>query len=400
MRVRKLSGIKKLWWNSALFFDIALSCVVFWATRRLFLNQIYNQDQYVSDLAAHISAALAGDSYSVNSVFLRFFFRVGDYPAIAAYLSAVVVLTMWASAWMVRTLLQINAPKADVGLTKAFAISAPLVFLSSIYLPGRYDVFYYVAENHVTDFTQPWHNSTYLLMRLFSLVAMTLYFRIQSRYLKKYMWVEWGLFLLSLLATNAAKPNFYLAFAPAALCFFVYDLIKNKNLKPIIWFGIPFLLSLPVLLLQKSALYSGGEEEPSGIELSVRLLKQVIQDGIFVPYLVAGASFVALVTVLCIIHRAGKRSLWFGWTAFLISFGTRWLLLETGPRANHGNFAWGVKGTAFLLTAICLERLIGLRIKKKVSMNAYLAACALLVLMIGSGVVYFVKIYLGMSYLI
>lgn len=398
MRVRKLSGIRKLWWNSALFFDIALSCVVFWATRRLFLNQILCQ--FESDLPAHISAAMAGDYYSINSILLRLFNHIGGYSAIASYLSAVVVLTMWATAWMVKTLLRINDPDSKRTLTRLFAVTAPLVFLSSIYLPGRYGVFYYVAENHVTDFTQPWHNSTYLLMRLFSLVAMTLYFRIQSRYLKKYAWVEWSLFLLSLVAVNAAKPNFFLAFAPAALCFFAYDLIRSRKLKPIIWFGISFLLSLPVLLFQRSVLYSSGEEEQSGIELSTRLFKHVLQNRILLPHLVAGASFVVLVTALCVIHREGKRSLWLGWTAYLFSFLTRWFLFETGPRATHGNFAWGAKGMAFLLTAICLERLIDMKLKKKISMNAYLAACALLALMIGSGAVYFVKLYLGTSYLI
>ncbi len=401
MKRRSVPGFTDLWQNSAILFCIAISCVVFWAARKLFLNQILFPTDYPSDLPAHISAALVGDFYSINSPLLRLFHWLNGYSAIASYLSGIVVLTMWAGAWMIKTLLQINHPDANLDISRIFVVAAPLVFLCSIYLPGFYGVFYYVAENHVTDFTQPWHNSTYLLMRLFSLAAMTYYFKIQSGYLQKPLPTGWIAFLLSLTLVNAAKPNFFIAFAPAALCFFVYDLIKSGNLKRIVWFGIPFLLSCSVLLLQAGALYSGGGEgDQSGIEISTRLFKQVLQNGIFLPHIVAGTTFVLFVTLLCIVHREGKRSLWFGWTAYFFSFLTRWFLMETGPRANHGNFTWGAKGIAYLLACICLERLIDLKLRKKISVNAFLVACLLLLLMVGSGVVYFVKLSQGAPYLI
>ena len=68
-------------------------------------------------------------------------------------------------------------------------------------------------------------------MWLFSLAATTYYFKIQSGYLKERLPAGWVVFLLSLMLVNAAKPDFFIAFALTALCFFVYDLIKSGNLK-------------------------------------------------------------------------------------------------------------------------------------------------------------------------
>lgn len=396
---RLLRRAGKLWWGSALFFDAVLSAIVFLLTRRLFLYQIEFSAQYPSDIGSHIASAMAGDAYSINSIILRLSNRLGGNAGIAVYLALVVVLTMWAAAWMLRELLRINGARKVLPMTWTFVFSAPLVFLSSIYVPKFYGVFYYAADNRVTDFTQPWHNSTYLLMRLFAVIVIALYFRIQSRYLKKTAPVEWIAFLLALLAVNAAKPNFFLAFAPAALCFFIYDLIKNRELKRVIVFGIPFLLSLPVLLFQSGVVYGGAEGEQSGIEISLALFKYVIQNRIFLPHLIAGASFVLFVTLLCVIHREGRRSLWFGWVTHLFGFIARWFIMETGPRATHGNFTWGAKCTAYLLALICVERLIAMKEAKKISVNAFLGACVLLFLMIGSGVVYFAMISQGMDYL-
>ena len=52
------------------------------------------------------------------------------------------------------------------------------------------------------------------------------------------------------------------------------------------------------------------------------------------------------------------------------------------------------------MTGICLERLIDLKLRKKISVNACLVAGLLLLLMVGSGVVYFVKLSQGYPYLI
>ena len=110
---------------------------------------------YSTDLPAHVSAALGGGFYSINSPLLRLFHWLKGYSAIALYLAIVVVLTMWGGAWMIKTLLQINNPDADLDFSRVFVVTAPLIFLCILYLPGFYGVFYYVPEKHVTDFTQP-----------------------------------------------------------------------------------------------------------------------------------------------------------------------------------------------------------------------------------------------------
>lgn len=394
---------KRLWWETAYFIDIIATIAVFLLTRKLFYNQIAFQSNYVSDLAAQVDTAInGGEIYSITAIFMNLSYRIRGYAGIVAFLGLIVALTMWANAWFVKRLLEQKSSDCKWDLSLIFLIAASAIFLSSIYIPRFYSVFYNSGDGCYTDFTQPYHGATYLVMRFFSVLTLMMYFKIEKDYLKKISLKDLAIFFVLLVLVNAAKPNFFIAFAPAMLCFLIYDFIRTqaKGFLQIVKFGLPVLFSASVLLFQSSVLYNSDSAAPSGIEVSFRQFKQVLDSHTFWGYLIAGASFVILVSALCIIHKQFTRQLAFGWLTYGFSFVQRWFFFETGPRAEHGNFSWGAKCTSFLLTLVCLERLIYLYKSKKLSMTTLLAAVSLYGLMVISGLAYFMLLYNGVSFLI
>ena len=396
----KRQRLRNLWWNSAYPYCLIVSIFVFLLTTKLFYNQLVAADDYASDITAHLSSALAGKAYSITAVFLRLSYNALGNLGVAMFLGLVSAMTMWAAAGLIRTLIKLRDPSRVTDLSHLFLGAAPAIFLCSLYLPGIYGLLY-SHGGKITDFTQPWHNSTYLLMRLFSLPVFALYFRIEKDYLRKISMRQLAGFFVALVLVNAAKPNFFIAFAPAMLCFLIYDFIKThaKGTAQIIQFGLPVLLSASVLIYQYKVLYSGESGASSGIVVSLVPLKNYLAAGFFFPYLLAGSSFVLIVTLLVILRKQFSRRLSFGWLVYLFSFVERWLLFETGLRARHGNLTWGTKDTAFLLTLMCLDALLELRRQDKISFNMFLALVSLYGLMVFCGLVYFALLFHGVNYL-
>lgn len=357
--------------------------------------------RYWSDLPEHLQGARTGTGYSLVSLLLKFgLWLTGTPAACAVILAAISTATLFACAFFFRETAQVSG-NTD-GLPDPFMIAVPLCFLGGIFIPVFFPVFYYNSSvgKIASDFTQPWHNSTYLAMRLFALLTMGLYFRIQSHYLTEGISAgEWFLFFLSLSLTNAAKPNFFIAFAPAMLCVLIYDQIRTKwkYIKQGILFGSAVLCSMPVLLFQMNILFPGTEESNSGIILSLLAVKNAWNSGRLVPCLIAGFAFPVGVTACCIRTHRTNRTLAFGWILYGFTAAERWLIQETGERAKHGNFQWGISLAGLILTVICVERLLSIR--KQISKPVYYILLSLLVLMVLSGLAYFAYMMMGGDYL-
>lgn len=86
----------------------------------------------------------------------------------AAGLSVITVATVFAAAFLVKTMLKQMGVEAKAN--DYIALSAGALFIASIYVLGIFPHFYNEALA-----TQPWHNATYLLMRLFGALVMGVY---------------------------------------------------------------------------------------------------------------------------------------------------------------------------------------------------------------------------------
>ncbi|MBR0514235.1 MAG: hypothetical protein IJK06_08310 [Clostridia bacterium] len=392
----KVSAIKK---EPEWVFCLSIYIVLFFALFYLFINQA--RGFCVSDFPAHISAAKNGKGYSITNVFLYLSNKVAGNIGCAAYLASVVLITMFLSGIILKTYLDSELTTGEYGWAKTFLTASALFFIGGIYVPNIYPYFY-LAQNYTgpgsagSICTQPWHNPTYQLMRLFGIATLFFFFKIRSQYLVKGIKIkDWLLFFISLTLTNAAKPNFFIAFAPAMLIFLIYDFIRQrgKGFFRMVYFGAGVLCSMPVLFIQKSILFPedvakiNNTEQVYGIEFSTSVIQKMWREGTVMPYLVTGLLFFVIITILCVInHRIDQRII-FGWLMLIIAILEFWFVTETGPRAAAGNFGWGIPFCAFALANICIERLILL--KSHISPKVFPFIITPLVCMFITGIVYF-----------
>lgn len=356
----------------------------------LLLN--YRQALYGLDLPQHLHSALNGKGYSLVSFLLKYSYMLTDSViGCAVLLSLTTVGTFFTIAYCFSVCANESSKKYN--RLQCFLITAPLCFISSLYIPV-FSPFYYKGS----FLTQPLHNSTYTMMRLTGFLVVGFYITIRNKYLKSGItFKEWLVFFVLLSVTNAFKPNFVMFFAPAMLCELVYDFAKSrgKKLKEIVLFGMAVLCSLPILYLQFNVLYpgsTGGEPtsakgEPSHIVFGLKHFFEVTSLKSIAIHLFCSLLFVIAVTILCVIKKHISRNLIFGWLMFLFAYADRSLFSETGVRATHGNFIWGIYMATLLLTVICLERLLSMR--SNIKKPLYFGLLLLLMLMVACGVAYF-----------
>ena len=286
-----------------------------------------------------------------------------------------------------------GGPKAK--LEDLIPLGCSALFIASTYIPFLYTEFYKSGLA-----TQPWHNSTYLLMRLLGIIVMIVYIKIESHYLSGISIKEAALFTLLLVLVNYAKPNFIIAFAPMMFIFLMKDFIRLKGKKTIqiIKFGICVLLSLWILVFQYQILYPDGGD--SAIAFNQTGIQELFASPLVVAKIIAGLSFPIVILVLAVWKRYCPLILIQSWVLFLISWMEVIFLTETGSRATHGNFYWGLRMMAYILYLTSNAVLISLRKKTQIPTRLYRIIQTVYICSILSGIWYFKNILTGGSYFI
>ena len=387
------------------WFCISAYFVAIFAVFFLFVNQA--RGFYRSDFNIHIANAISGGGYSINNLFLKGAYYLGRTPGCAAYLTIVVLITMLcAGVWFKRELAREGTVK-DFGWSKSFLLAGSVCFLGGIYVPNVYPYFFlspdYNGRGAAFSFcTQPWQNSTYILMRLFGLLTLILFFRIYSKYqVEGISPKEWLAFTIVLTLTNAAKPNFFIAFAPAMFLFLMKDWIcsRGKSFRHAFVFSTTVLASMPILFVQKKLLFdnSTGLTE-NGISVTLIPFLRLVKEGNLLPLLITGLTFFALVTAATFAAKKKDDQILFGWIMLLISLGEAVFFTETGARAAAGNFGWGVHFCAYALCLLCLKRLFLL--KDFMHKTAYYFTISPFILMIVTGFAYFAHLLGGGDFIV
>lgn len=281
------------------------------------------------------------------------------------------------------------------GLGDFILLGCSALFIASTYIPFLYTEFYKSGLA-----TQPWHNSTYLLMRLLGIIVMVVYIKIEAHYLTGISIKEAALFTLLLVLVNYAKPNFIIAFAPMMLIFLMNDFIRLRGKKTIqmIKFGVCVLLSLWVLVFQYQILYPDGGD--SAIAFNQTGIQELFASPLVVAKIIAGLGFPIIVLILAVWKRYCPLILIQSWVLFLISWMEVIFLTETGSRATHGNFYWGLRMMAFILYLTSYAVLISFRKKTQISTKLYRIIQTVYICSILSGIWYFKNILTGGSYFI
>lgn len=261
---------------------------------------------------------------------------INQYAAIvlmvlAVAATSIIVYNRFKEAWKGLT---VGRSSKIAILTLSVLVMGPIFIFS---IPNRM-YFGYVYPN-------PWHNPTYLLLRLFALMVFFLTSRVL--YKKASIGDVLAAAVLILLATKA-KPNFTLIFLPALA---IYGLMHWQRLKELNWWYVIVGLGLPalgVLAAQYYITYSGGDVD----QILFRPLRIFVYFVTNIPtaalYFLLSILFPLMVTIKYWRETKNERSFILAWLAFAL--GT-FLALGFMEKVNIGslNFWWGSMIGLFIL---------------------------------------------------
>ena len=303
----------------------------------------YNNRYFQSDLPYHISMIVEdGWYYSFTAyVYQLLYILAGDRSIlIAVFLAAVSVATIFATEKLLRVLQVKNVNTLAAALVLNFVMPFYLAFA------GQYRYVSYQSGNL-------WHNSTYLCMRLAALLCVIVYLEMAEEYKTGISWKKWVLFMVLLVICTGIKPSFLTVFAPTMALKLLYDLCKKVSFKNIFLFGCSVLPACGVVLWQNAVLF--GEETGQGFTVAPWQTFSLHADRPKVAVL-CSLAFPIVVTFVVLKDLLRDKCLFFAWTMAGIGFMEALLLVETGSRANDGNFLWGYCFAIFYLFVICLAK--------------------------------------------
>ena len=296
---------------------------------------------YFSDLSFHISFALNGNGYSAIFVIIGIIVRNFGYAGVAVLESLLVVFTWYFASRLIEKI-------SGFSSILSLYVSLWLIFLTNIHLP-IFDFYY--KERFIS---QPWHNITYVGMRLFAVLFFFYFIDFYRSYLSRISWKSYILITLFMFLSASIKPNFFISLSAALLIALIIDFARDssriENLKKYFIAGSMVFPSCVLLYLQSRVLYPTGFTTENADANGVTVVW-------FADFFRYGAWMGILKIFMCItfpaivftINKGGDRNFRFIGLFFLVSFFISYVFKESGPRADHGNFYWGIMCSSYIL---------------------------------------------------
>ena len=301
-----------------------------------------------SDVPLHIELALGHNDYGLSSLLIQLFYLGGEafaQRALALSLTANNLMGLFTVALLVRFLL----PR--LSRLEAF-LAAELAALCGPWLIPGYQMGVYMNAYNGNLY----HNMTVLFSRTLIPVSFVCFFRCWSARHGCIPRKDWWGFAVSFFIVTAFKPNFAFAFIPVLAVLLLWDLIRYKGK----YFKNEFLLGCAVLptgllcIWQYLVLFNNSFGQ-SATEMLQELDENFVDtsSGVALRFL-WGAELVAVLvmylrSLLLPVYTLALQ----GWREkerrriglFLaveaVALLEATVLVETGYRANHGNFDWG-----------------------------------------------------------
>jgi len=355
---------------------------------------------YESDLPAHISLAVDdGLIYSLISLIIIGLDKIGLLNLLPVVLGIFAGLSVFFAGTLLDEVTEHKWNKAVtlfIGLMLNIFMPCYVKGLSS----GRY------MGMHSSSI---WHNSTYLMMKWMGLWVILIYLLIEKNISEKLSVRSYVYFVILLTLTTAAKPNFFLAVTPVMLIFLIMDMVsKRAPLGRLIVFASAVIPSFAVMLFQNSALFTANEGNNGIVIAPGRAMS--VHTGYLIPVSILSIAFPLMVLLLHIKELFKNRYMLFAWLCAIVGYMEYFLFSEEGNRNMDANFSWGYAFTIILIFGISLVQWLGDVRKtfidkpdkgtKDIALKAYIMCCgAVLLYHTYCGVLYFIRIVSGVSYM-
>ena len=384
----------------AVVIGFALMAIMFFASYYLFYMQTFKFD---SDLQSHIRDSLNDNYYSFAGFVMSMFQNVNiEYDILVALLlSVVVVLTVLSISAFISYFVNDDESKQILpNIISYIPIACLFTMLSSPYFVNGVPIRVII--------TQPWHNSTYLFMRLFGIMAILFYFKI-CNYISKCLKVrilDCILFLIFFMLANWSKPNFTIAFLPAFIIYVISfscgSRSINRSLVTILIISLLFTAIISVLqykiLFTPTIEHNNDIDNVNKIIFSAYALVSLSKQLNTFWYFVSQFIFPGVVIIVLLFNKRCGNNIFQALLMTLISLLQQFFILESGNRRGHGNFGWGSPFFSLVLYIICFVELI--KLFKKNHVSIYLFAFSMTILSAGfsCGLYYYVNLLLGNHY--
>lgn len=301
-----------------------------------------------SDVPLHIELALGHNDYGLSSLLIQLFYLGGEafaQRALALSLTVNNLIGLFTVAMLVRFLL----PR--LSRLEAF-LAAELAALCGPWLIPGYQMGVYLNAYNGNLY----HNMTMLFSRTLIPVSFVCFFRCWSARHGRIPRKDWWGFAISFFIVTAFKPNFAFAFLPVLAVLLLWDLIRYKGK----YFKNEFLLGCAVLpagflcIWQYLVLFNNsfGQSATEMLQeldenfvdtssgMALRLLWGVELAAVLVMYL---RSLLLPVYTLALqgLREKERRRIGLFLAVEAVALLEATVLVETGYRANHGNFDWG-----------------------------------------------------------
>lgn len=347
-----------------------------------------------SDFADHIDEALNKESYSLMGFLMLFCYNITKSVHSIGYFTAfLVILTIFVTAWFIREILKMI--DVEIDYYKLLPVSIASLFICKLCIPDWSPFYYWNSFS-----TQPWHSSTFILMRLCAMPVLFYYFKIEKNYLNDIKISDLIIFALLTFTLNFAKPSFMIAFAPVMLVILIKDFIatKGKSFKNAFFFGLCILFSCTIMLFQTSNLYPEGGDTTVSISLA-NALKMFSENRKYffnIPFDFAFPIFAAVLiwnnrTVFTKFDMSIYKQ---SWIMLFVSMLEYLFIREVGFRETHGNFRWGQQFFAYQIFILSIIMLIKIGKNKSDQKDELIVAKYTYYLHVVFGVSYFLLICL------
>ncbi len=416
--------------------------------------------KYLSDLSLHLTIARR-DRYNYRMIgfLVNCMDRITANPlAIAVVIGLLVMLTLIGNYLLIRFF---TGRFAESRISSEI-MAVLALYTGPIYIPKYMPYFYAKTQSKYA-----WQNPTQIMVTVFSVFALWIFYKVYEHYMERITVCGWVILAMAFLLSAWAKPSFIMEFFPAAAMVMLVDLFSKRRWDGVTGLishdalsndcadettGTPstmrsgagdarfvhdasdagafpyslthrfrqvFLLGMTMLpaciyfLMLNSTLFGANAQEASS-EAGKEASKVVIQLGrayfnqdFSVPLsLLAGLAFPFFV-LLFNLRDLRKPEYAVGWLTVLWGYAIHFTFSETGPRATHGNFAWGKKVAIYLIFAISMAKFLEnlydpnfLRGNKSRKLAYAILGCFLLGLHMTSQLVYLVHLGHGGRYMI
>ena len=194
-------------------------------------------------------------------------------------------------------------------------------------------------------------------MRLFSVMALCLYFVIQEGLLngKNIRLTYWSAFAACLFAATWFKPSYFVGFAPVMVIWLLIDLVKSRGdltkIRNLFFFGCACIPAGLMVILQYWKLYGSREDVSVVLNTAQDSLRNNIRTGLFLilPVIIFLYNRKKVVSE----YKKGNRA----YVQIMVLWVIEWLYgrIFTEEGRTGGNFGWGVRMANYLVVAVCVR---------------------------------------------